>query len=344
MERIELLARRLFLIFSVSFALLAIAFIGMLGYKTQAPPAAVPVATQQLPVWHPRDFEAEVASAPSLVREGYLLVTRSAELMGPGNSDPAHRFSGNKLSCSNCHMLAGTRAGAASWVGVSGRFPQFGGRAGSTGTLEDRINGCMQRSMNGKEIPVNATEMQAMVAYMEWLGEGLPDEREPEFKGFPPLLVPDRPVDLHAGESLFKRECAVCHGVEGQGIKRHGQEGVGYIYPPLWGPDSYNDGAGMHRVLTAAAFIKGNMPFGLATPGQPKLSDAEAYDVAGYINSFERPHKIGLEADYPDKTLKPVSTPYGPWADPFPALQHKYGPFPPIIAYYKETYNLIKNK
>jgi len=100
----------------------------------------------------------------------------------------------------------------------------------------------------------------------------------------------------------------------------------------------------MHRVLTAAAFIKNNMPYLQASWEDPKLSDEEAFHVAGYINSFERPRKKNTDKDYPDKKLKPVSTPYGPWTDSFPAEQHKYGPFPPIIAYYKETFGIEKTK
>jgi thiosulfate dehydrogenase len=37
--------------------------------------------------------------------------------------------------------------------------------------------------------------------------------------------------------------------------QRTGRRGdaQGYIFPPLWGPDSFNDGAGMNRLLTARA-------------------------------------------------------------------------------------------
>lgn len=99
----------------------------------------------------------------------------------------------------------------------------------------------------------------------------------------------------------------------------------------------------MNRVLTAAQFIKGNMPFGVSRDN-PKLSDEEAIHVAAYIDSFDRPLKANVEEDFPDKKLKPVSTPYGPWADSFSAEQHKYGPFPPIIDYYQQTYAINKNK
>jgi thiosulfate dehydrogenase len=100
----------------------------------------------------------------------------------------------------------------------------------------------------------------------------------------------------------------------------------------------------MHRVITAAEFIKSNMPYLQATWDNPKLTDEEAFHVAGYINSFSRPHKANTENDYPDKTLKPISTPYGPWTDDFTEEQHKYGPYPPIMKYYQEKYGITKTK
>lgn len=100
----------------------------------------------------------------------------------------------------------------------------------------------------------------------------------------------------------------------------------------------------MHRVITAAEFIKANMPYLQATVDQPVLTDEEAYHVAAYINSFDRPQKANPEIDFPDKKLKPVSTPYGPWVDDFTAEQHKYGPFQPIMAFYEEQYGIKKKK
>ena len=60
--------------------------------------------------------------------------------------------------------------------------------------------------------------------------------------------------------------------------------------PPVWGAHSYNIGAGMARVRTAAAFISDNMPFD--QPGT--LTDQQALDVAAYVNVHTRP-------DFPDK-------------------------------------------
>ena len=276
------------------------------------------------------------------VKYGYLILSETSRWIGPGAEDEKMHFAGNNLSCSNCHLKVGTQAGSGSWVGVTDRYPQFRGRENKTGTIEERINGCMERSMNGEKLPEQSREMQAMVAYMEWLGHGLPEEKIAEFKGYPQIQIPQQAVDLEKGKAVYTQHCVICHGENGQGAPK--PDAPGYVYPPLWGADTYNNGAGMHRVITAAEFIKSNMPYLEATKDNPKLTDEEAYHVAGYINSFTRPEKADLAADFPDKKLKPVSTPYGPWTDDFTPEQHKYGPFQPIIAFYKKEYGITKKK
>ena len=276
------------------------------------------------------------------VRYGHALISESYRHIGPLASDSDKRYAGNHLSCQNCHLEAGTVRGSASFVGVYGRFPQFRGRENKMGTLAERINGCMERSMNGRTMPEDGEEMQAMIAYMKWLSEEVPEERAAEFRGFVELDLPRVKADLVKGEQVYTTHCQRCHQEDGQGLRSDALQK--YIYPPLWGADSYNHGAGMHRVITAAQFIKANMPYGEANWEQPKLTDEEAYHVAAYINSFARPQKSNPEADFPDKKLKPVSTPYGPWTDPFSAEQHKYGPFQPIMAYYEKEHGIKKTK
>jgi thiosulfate dehydrogenase len=142
---------------------------------------------------------------------------------------------------------------------------------------------------------------------------------------------------------LYEIHCIACHKIDGSGTRALGSDFKGYLYPPVGGEDSYNDGAGMNRVITAAQFLKGNMPFG-ATVDDPLLTDDQSYHLAAYINTFTRPTKTNREEDFPDKSRKPVSTPYGPWVDSFSPDQHKFGPFPPIIEFYKKEYNLTKSK
>jgi len=215
---------------------------------------------------------------------------------------------------------------------VYGLFPTYIPRENEVRTLEDRIEGCLERSMNGRPLPIDSREMKAMLAYLQFLSTDVPVGRVLEGRGAPTLPLLSRAANPERGATVFLERCAACHQMNGLGMRK-GPAGsaAGYLFPPLWGPDSFNDGAGMHRVLTAARFIKARMPL-----GKPDLDDDQAFDLAAYINSQPRPHKADLERDYPDRALKPVDSPYGPFADPFPLAQHRYGPFAPIEAYYRE--------
>lgn len=293
--------------------------------------------------WEPRNALTDLGDRKdaALIKMGYDLISRTPELIGPLASQVEKQYAGNLLACQSCHLEAGTRAGSGSFVGVANRFPQFRGRENKIGSLAERIDGCMERSMNGRKIPHETLEMKAMLAYMEWLSEEVPEEKEAYYKGYAKIELPEVAAEPAKGKLVYEQHCQSCHMVDGQGQKA--ANGT-YTYPPLWGGDSYNHGAGMHRVITAAQFIKSNMPYLLATKDQPVLTDDEAYHVAAYINSFPRPLKSAPEDDFPDKKLKPVSTPYGPWVDSFTSEQHKYGPFQPIMSWYKETLGLTKNK
>ena len=143
----------------------------------------------------------------------------------------------------------------------------------------------------------------------------------------------DRAADPARGKAHLRHAPALaCHNTDGSGIRRSlPTTDLGYMMPPLWGSDSFNDGAGMARLITAANFIHFNMPHG-ADYLNPQLTVEQAWDVAAYVISQPRPHKAGLDKDFPDLLEKPVDTPYGPYADGFSEQQHKYGPFAPIRA------------
>jgi len=175
--------------------------------------------------------------------------------------------------------------------------------------------------------------MKAFLIYMKWLSSSIPDGAKLTGAGTLGVKEPGRAANLEHGAQVFAQTCAVCHGADGQG--RRAASGTGYQFPPLAGEDSYNNGAGMARLLTAAAFIRRNMPMG-TTYANPVLSDDDAYDVAGYVNSLPRPEKPNLDRDFPNRLQKPVDAPYGPYVDEFDAKQHKLGPFEPIRAALKE--------
>ncbi|MEP6474839.1 MAG: c-type cytochrome, partial [Gemmatimonadota bacterium] len=182
------------------------------------------------------------------------------------------------------------------------RFPQYRARTGGVDLLEDRINDCFRRSMNGSALAADSREMRDIVAYMAFLSRGIPVGAVVEGQGLPKLSV--TAGDTTAGASIFKTTCAVCHGANGQGTA---------IATPLWGPQSFNIGAGMARVRTAASFIRYNMPFD--KPGS--LTDQQAFDVAKYLTTRPRPDLPGKEMDWPGGDPPPDV------AYPTTAVQHK---------------------
>lgn len=255
---------------------------------------------------------------------GKKLVTETYAWMGP---DTKASITGNRLACTSCHLQGGTKSFAAPFVGVAAVFPIYIGRENRVESLEERINGCFERSMNGRAIDINSREMRAIVTYIKFLSKGVPIGSRIQGQGFVKINVPPRAADTKQGEKLYVNICASCHGLDGQGKRGNSDNrNGGYIYPPLWGSDSYNDGAGMARLLTAAKFIKANMPYGV-TYDNPTLTDEQAYDIAAFINSHQRPMKANKELDYPDLSKKPVDCPYPPYNDAITEQQHKFGPY-----------------
>jgi thiosulfate dehydrogenase len=201
---------------------------------------------------------------------------------------------GNDLRCVSCHLDDGTRQDAAPWVGVYSRFPQYRSRNAKVNIIEDRINDCMQRSLNGKPLPLGGPELTDIIAYMAFLSQGVAPPGDVPGQGFRRLEL--REPDPSRGRLVFTRKCATCHGKDGQGMPNPEPDPNPAYYPPLWGPRSFTVGAGMARLRTAASFIRHNMPFD--KPGS--MSDRDAWDVAAYIVSRPRPDFRGKENDWPN--------------------------------------------
>lgn len=265
-----------------------------------------------------------------LVRYGHELATRTFAIVGPEAKNKKMRYAGNNLACASCHQESATKPYAMPWNGVTGNFPQYRPREDEVSTVEERINGCMERSMNGKPLPLNSKEMKAFVTYIHFLSKGIPVGATVEGAGAFQSKPPNRRADPAAGQVAYKAQCAACHGENGAGV-RAGTPGdaKGYTFPPLWGADSFNTGAGMNRILTAMRFIKHNMPQGV-NHGNVVLNDEEAFDVAGFLVSQPRPEKAHLDRDFPARWNKPIDAAFPPYVDGATADQHKYGPFPPL--------------
>ena len=310
-------------------------FLGLYIFMNQKPTPSITAPTIPTQTAAISIAERIAQSGDAQLQDGYAFFVHTDETLGPHQENPERRITGNGLKCSSCHLNEGTQPFGLPLNGVSQRFPQYRGREDKIGTLAERVNGCFARSMNGKTLDTAQYEMKAIISYIDWLDLNQAGTEAQKVKGLKPIELPNRAVDMAHGKEVYDRACALCHQGNGLGLKNQGA--ISYTYPPLWGPDAYNNGAGMSRVITAAQFIKNNMPFGINYEN-PILTDEEAYDVAGYINQQPRPQKSNLEKDFPNLVKKPVSTPYPPYLDPFPQSQHQMGPYPEIIAYYAKQY------
>jgi thiosulfate dehydrogenase len=224
----------------------------------------------------------------------------------------AARYTPSKMSCSNCHINAGQREKSLPLVNVAGMFPEYNKRSARLFSLVDRITDCFLRSENaasrtGPDVELPSTtskEVLAISAYLTWLSRGAAMGKSPTWRGqnviAPANLIPVAKLDSTRGEAIFTERCISCHGADGQGVA------VGDKKPgPLWGPDSWNDGAGAARVYTLAGFIRYSMPY--LDPGS--LSDADAQHVAAFINAKPRSSFVAKDQDYRVEKL-PVDAVY----------------------------------
>lgn len=193
----------------------------------------------------------------------------------------ARAYVGNGLNCVNCHLDEGRKPDSAPLWAAYGMFPAYRDKNHKVNTYEDRLTGCFRFSMNGTAPPPGSKELVALLSYSYWLAKGAPAGVELPGRGYPKLEDPLQTPDIKRGQSLFEDNCAICHGADGQGTQVKGR----YVFPPLWGKNSFNGGAGMSKDHNAAAFIKANMPLGQGG----LLQDQEAWDIARYMNSHARP-------------------------------------------------------
>jgi len=193
----------------------------------------------------------------------------------------AKAFVGNKLNCVNCHLDDGRQANAAPLWAAYVAYPAFRSKNNQINTFEQRLEGCFRFSMNGTMPPADSLVVVSLVSYAFWLATGAPVGAHLAGRGYPEVPQPALTPSAARGTEVYTTKCAACHQANGAGLKVDGK----YTFPPVWGRESYNKGAGMHRMHTAAAFIKANMPMGQGGT----LTDQEAWDVAAYIDSKPRP-------------------------------------------------------
>ena len=236
-------------------------------------PATGAVAEQKPRFTPPSEDSLPNDKFGELVLEGKDLFIHTDKLRG--------KYVNNGLKCVNCHMDAGRHADASPLWAAYTMYPAFRKKTGRVDTFEERLQGCFKYSMNGKAPPAGSRELVALTAYSYWLASNAPVGVSLPGRGYPKVEKPAQTPSIERGAKVYAAQCSLCHGENGAGT----QVDAAYVFPPLWGKDSFNWGAGMHRVNTAADFIKANMPLGKPN----SLSDQDAWDVASFVNSRERP-------------------------------------------------------
>jgi thiosulfate dehydrogenase len=227
-----------------------------------------PVRASAIANWRPPSM-GDIPGGPlgDSIRRGSLLF----------NETPiyASSYAKAKVSCSSCHAEGGMQPFASPVVGLPAMFPMYNERAGRVISLEDRVQECFVRSQNGRPLDPNGPEMRGLVDYIEWLSRPQPGRRP--FVGRGLVTLPDLKPDPVHGQTVYATQCAGCHGNDGAGRAP--------LFPPVWGADSFNDGAGMNGVRKMAAFVQHNMP----ANRMGNLSPQDAYDVAAFIHTQPRP-------------------------------------------------------
>jgi thiosulfate dehydrogenase len=269
--------------------------------------ALIPASTTMVTAW---DVPQNPLADPSVddsrlsreIKWGYKLFTNT-----PGE---ARLFAPGRMACANCHLNAGQRERSLPLVGVAGMFPEYNRRSGRLYSLNDRIVDCFWRSENGTATPdalatPASKEVIALAAYINWISEGYTAGKNPPWRGHNALpadrLIPVDRLDAAAGGALFNDKCTSCHGTDGQGVWIGDKKAA-----PLWGPASWNDGAGAARVYTLAGFIKYSMPY--LDPGS--LTEEQAQQIAAYITSKPRPAYPFKAKDYLSSPLPPDAVYY----------------------------------
>jgi thiosulfate dehydrogenase len=244
----------------------------MFAFGQDRQTVAVPVA-KRLAFVVPQAADAPNDAYGDAVRLGEKLLRETAA------TAPQHV--GNGLACSNCHLDAGRKAGAAPLWAAFVNFPAFRKKNGEINSFQKRVQDCFLYSMNGNPPALGSRELLAIESYAAFMARGLPSGESPAGRGFPKIAAPATPADATRGSAVYAEKCVTCHGIDGAGQASDGK----IVYPPLWGARSYNWGAGMATIDKAAAFIHANMPLGQ----ERSLTVQQAWDVATFIDSQVRP-------------------------------------------------------
>lgn len=260
---------------------MALAMLAMSGMAVAASKIVTPASTQIQVFTPPSEDDIPNNEFGRIVRQGKNIFDDTQHY--------AKQYVGNGMNCVNCHLASGRKPDASPLWGAYVRYPAYRAKNNKVNTYEERIQGCFKFSMNGKAPAADSPEMLALVTYSYWMATGAPVGVKMKGAGYPELPKAAVTPDFIRGKTVYTESCQICHGANGEGKKVDDKS----VFPPLWGSEAFNWGAGMHRIDTAAAFIKANMPLSKGNT----LTNQQAWDVATFVMSHERPQDPRFKGD-----------------------------------------------
>jgi thiosulfate dehydrogenase len=262
---------------------------------------ALSASSAQAPAASPvRQFTPPAES--SMPTDGFGESAKLGEQIFTHTQTFAGKYIGNTLNCASCHLDAGRKANSSPLWGAYPLYPAYRSKNGHVNSFAERLQGCFMYSMNGKAPPLGDPVLVALESYAYWLAKGAPIGEKLPGQGYPKLPAPAQKADYARGSAVYAQHCALCHGADGRGQSSGGQT----VFPPLWGAQSFNWGAGMGDIQNAAGFIKANMPLGVAGT----LTDQQAWDVATFMDSHERPQDPRFKGSVAATRAKFHDSPY----------------------------------
>ncbi len=219
------------------------------------------------------------------------MVKLGEEIIYNTNTHPLTKeLVGNDLKCTNCHLDGGKTKTLGTFIGTATSFPAYSPREKTVQTLQNRINNCFMRSMNGKRPIIDTEASVAMASYVTWLSSGMPIKMNPKKPVNPnyskiwwgkkwvlPMIKVATNDNYLSGQKLYTEKCMACHQSDGQGLAEA-------KFPPIWGERSYNTGAGLSKPEKLSTYLLYNMPLGKAD-----LTKQQAVDIAIYVDAQPRP-------------------------------------------------------
>jgi thiosulfate dehydrogenase len=134
--------------------------------------ASHPGTTQHLmtpDAWKAPDNSTIPSGKPGeAIRYGRELIAHTTQYLGPKGS--IAKIS-NGMNCQNCHLDAGSRLYGNNYAGFISSYPKLSNRSGRVAQPAERIAECFERSLAGKTPDTSGKEVQAILAYMKWLGQ-----------------------------------------------------------------------------------------------------------------------------------------------------------------------------